>query len=214
MGDGRGGRYGDLSRVEMVDFIPIGARRVLDVGCFAGAFGELLAARCPGVEVWGIEPDPDAAAAAAQRLHRVVCGTFPGDVPAGEEFDVIVFNDVLEHMIDPWSALAAATALLSADGRVVASIPNVRHFSVSAALVLHGRWRYHRSGILDRTHLRFFTRYEIHEMFREAGLPVEQCERISLTVPASPIGWILRWMGQLGADFLNAQFAVVGVPSH
>lgn len=158
----------------LLSLIPAGVRRVLDVGCAAGRLGAALKAR-GSTEVIGIEVVPEVAERARARLDQV----FVGDAekldlpfPAGY-FDCIVYGDVLEHLRDPWEVLKRHLRYLSADGSVVASIPNVNHFSVVAAL-LGGAWPYQPAGILDRTHLRFFTLSEIVSMFESAGLMIVQ----------------------------------------
>lgn len=124
-------QYRDGSRAEMLSFVLQQAHRVLDVGCNQGGFGAALKLERPDIEVYGVEPNAEAAAIAAERLDRVVVGTFPEAVPGGS-FDVITFLDVLEHMVDPLGALEAARGLLTPDGVVLASMPNVRHYTVAS----------------------------------------------------------------------------------
>jgi 2-polyprenyl-3-methyl-5-hydroxy-6-metoxy-1,4-benzoquinol methylase len=132
--------------------------------------------RARGVKhVFGVEINPDA----ASRLEGVYADYWIGDVeqvnlPAGiEAFDCIVFADVLEHLRDPWSTLKRYLQLLKPRGEIVVSIPNVRNIALLYNLVLRGRWHYEDSGLLDRTHLRFFTRVEILELLADAGLEIE-----------------------------------------
>lgn len=164
--------YYQCDRKEMLAFIPNGASRILDVGCGAGRFGALLAASS-NAEVWGVEPEVLAADEAKANLHRVLVGSFPDAVSLPEHFfDVVVFNDVLEHMIDPRNALEAAKTLLAPGGVVVASIPNIRYLPVLYRLVVQGDWKYQESGALDETHLRFFTRKSAERLFRDAGFSI------------------------------------------
>jgi len=132
--------------------------RVLDVGCATGYLAaELSARRC---EVVGIEPDPDSAAQAERSCERVVVGSFESAEDRAQipgTFDFVIFGDVLEHLVDPWEALRASRALLSAGGAVVVSLPNVAAWPVRLGL-LAGHFEYANVGLLDRTHLRFFTR--------------------------------------------------------
>ncbi len=120
--------YFAVERREMLPYVPEGARRILEVGCGSGAFATLLRT-VRGAYVVGIEPQPAAAAQAARRLDSVIEGDIDSSLGllSCERFDCIVFNDVLEHLVDPWAALAAVRPLLSADGVVVASIPNMRY---------------------------------------------------------------------------------------
>ena len=165
--------YFQHERPEMLKFVPAQARRVLDVGCAQGAFGERLK-RSRQVEVWGIEPAKPAAEAATEKLDRVIAGAFTVDVGLPEGiFDCIVFNDVLEHMLEPELALRYARSLLSPGGVVVASIPNIRYLPIVAKLMCRGEWNYTDEGILDKTHLRFFTRSSIAGMFVREGFAIE-----------------------------------------
>ena len=150
-------------------------RRVLDVGCAGGYLGRVLAGR--GCQVSGVELDPEAAEAAAKVLDDVLVGDVESLDLVGhfgkESFDVVVLGDVLEHLVDPAAALRKVAPLLTDTGSVVASVPNVAHGAVRLAL-LSGRFDYRPLGLLDATHLRFFTRESLHELFREAGLvPVD-----------------------------------------
>jgi SAM-dependent methyltransferase len=99
----------------------------------------------------------------------------------GQSFDVIVLNDVLEHVIDPESLLRALRPLVAEGGCVVASIPNVREFFTVKDLVVHGRWEYRDEGVLDRTHLRFFTRSSLPGLFERGGLELETVRGINRT---------------------------------
>jgi SAM-dependent methyltransferase len=161
--------YFQCERPEMLPFVPAHCRRVLDIGCAEGAFGESLK-KSRGIEVWGVEPVKSAATTAMAKLDRVIEGVFgPGTaLPAGT-FDCICFNDVLEHMPAPEMALRYARDLLAPGGVVVASIPNVQYFPMVWQLMIYGRWEYEDAGILDRTHLRFFTRSSIVNMFEREG---------------------------------------------
>jgi 2-polyprenyl-3-methyl-5-hydroxy-6-metoxy-1,4-benzoquinol methylase len=172
--------YFQYPRPEMLPFIPAGCRRVLDVGCADGSFGESLKRTRDGVEVWGVEPTKSAAAVAKTKLDRVVEGLFDSQtgLPAGS-FDCILFNDVLEHMLVPELALRYARELLAPGGVVVASMPNIRSFPTVWQLMFHARWEYQDSGVLDRTHLRFFTKSSIVNMFEREGFALEKVSGIN-----------------------------------
>jgi GT2 family glycosyltransferase/2-polyprenyl-3-methyl-5-hydroxy-6-metoxy-1,4-benzoquinol methylase len=161
-------------REGLLAYVPSEARAVLEVGCGAGGLGGRLRAR-QGCEVWGIECDPDAARAARARLDRVIETPLPAaasELPAAH-FDVLIAADVLEHLADPWSVLQALRPALAAHATVLISLPNVQHHSVLRDL-LHGRFTYVPAGILDQTHLRFFTRLSALELAQRAGLEVER----------------------------------------
>lgn len=154
----------------MLDFVPAGVGRVLEVRCGSGKFGSALKAR-RNCEVWGIELFPPAAEVAAQRLDKVLVadvetGTLP--LPVGY-FDCVIYNDLLEHLRDPWQHLRDIPPYLRPGGHVIASIPNIRHHQVMNDVHFRGEWRYQSAGILDQTHLRFFTKTSIREMFESVG---------------------------------------------
>jgi 2-polyprenyl-3-methyl-5-hydroxy-6-metoxy-1,4-benzoquinol methylase len=209
------------SRPEMLRFIPANCRRLLDVGCGAGTFGESLKRR-GNIEVWGVELLRSAAARAVSKLDRLIEGPFgpETELPAGT-FDCIVFADVLEHMPAPEQALRYAKGLLAPGGTVVASIPNIRQLPVLWQLVMHGRWEYSESGLLDKTHLRFFTRSSIVKMFLDEGYIVENICGINAYVgipnASKPLWAAYKLMNafSLGkfADLRFQQFAVVAKPT-
>jgi 2-polyprenyl-3-methyl-5-hydroxy-6-metoxy-1,4-benzoquinol methylase len=165
-------------RPEVLALVPTTARSVLDIGCGAGRLGEALKAR-QEVRVVGLELNESAATAARQRLDEVFVGDVEQldiDFPPAS-FDAIVCGDILEHLREPDRLLRRARSWLTPDGRVVASIPNVRHHSVVRSL-LEGNWTYESAGLLDRTHLRFFTRREIEKLLFRAGFAVEEMRAV------------------------------------
>lgn len=205
-------------REELLPFLSTSARRVLDVGCGGGGFGRTVLERRPEVEIWGVEPHaPSAAVARSSGYVHVESGSFPDVAPRFSDgmFDAILFNDVLEHIVEPAAALRAARRLLAREGRVVASIPNVRHFSVWWPLIRHGEWRYTDSGLLDRTHVRFFTRDTMRALFNECGFVVESMTGVNRSRwPDSGIDtWKTRWLSRLtlgrSDDFFFVQYVVV-----
>lgn len=168
--------YFSHARREIWPLLPRHASRALEVGCGAGHTLSLL--KKQGLCDWacGIEISPAAAGQAAQRLDKVVQGNIEVmDLPVeAGSIDLLLCLDVLEHLIDPWDALKRLSTLLSKSGVLIASIPNVRHFGVLLPLMIRGRWDYLDSGILDRSHLRFFTRDTAIELIKSSGLRVEQ----------------------------------------
>jgi 2-polyprenyl-3-methyl-5-hydroxy-6-metoxy-1,4-benzoquinol methylase len=158
------------SHTLMVELVG-GTKRVLDVGCATGYLAEALVER--GCTVSGVESDEEAAEEARPHLERLVIGDVEtmdlAETFGDDRFDVIVFGDVLEHLRDPLPVLRRAKALLADGGSVVASIPNIAHGSVRLAL-LAGRFDYQDLGLLDSTHVRFFTRSSVENLFRDAGM--------------------------------------------
>lgn len=158
-------------REDLLALVPPHARRILDVGCGEGALGARLQATL-GAEVHGIERHAPAAAAARRVLASVIEGdAATASIPFPEgAFDCLVYGDVLEHLVDPWAALRSHVRFLRRGGTVVASVPNVRHLGVVLPLLFAGRFEYADEGVLDRTHLRFFTRRSFTELLIGAGL--------------------------------------------
>lgn len=194
--------YFHHGRPEIVARVEPAGKRILDVGCAAGAMGAAMLA-AGATEVVGIEVHAPAAAIARGRLTSV----FGYDVDRLPElpfppgyFDVITLADVLEHLRDPAAVLRHLRHWLAGDGRIVCSLPNVRHESVLLPLLVHGQWDYVEAGILDRTHLRFFTLTSMLRMLREAGYePDGQVEGVG--APPSPaLEQVAALVGALGGD--------------
>jgi 2-polyprenyl-3-methyl-5-hydroxy-6-metoxy-1,4-benzoquinol methylase len=202
--------YYEFDRREMLPFITADRSGiVLEVGCSSGKFGEVLKKEI-GCRVWGIEPTPGVADVAATKLDRAFSATFEHcpEVLA-ERFDCIVFNDVLEHFPDPYDVLKQCRDLLKPDGAVVASIPNIRHWPTLKAFLVEKDWKYEQAGIMDQTHLRFFTEKSIRRMFEDLGYRVKRLEGINPIHPG--LGWRLLNLCSVGylADTRFLQFAVV-----
>lgn len=163
--------------------------RVLDVGCATGYFAKELTERRSS-RVTGIEVSPEAAELARRECERVIVGdieTLDLEAELGEErFRTIVFGDVLEHLRDPAQTLARIRPFLTDTGSVVASIPNISHGSVRLAL-LAGEFRYREQGLLDRTHLRFFTREGVQDLFEESGYVITTWRRRRLEISDAEI---------------------------
>jgi GT2 family glycosyltransferase/SAM-dependent methyltransferase len=171
----------------VLSLVPAGSR-VLEFGCATGYMSEVLRLRI-GCEVTGIEVDENAAALARQRADRVFVGdaeTLDYSALLGaDQFDVVLFADVLEHLRDPSAVLRRIRPFVASNGVIVASIPNIAHGSVRVAL-LGGDFRYTSKGLLDDSHLRFFTRDSIIALFEDAGyvivdwlhkhIPIDQTE--------------------------------------
>ena len=162
--------YFSHERHEMLAFIPLNARRVLEMGCANGAFGAQIKQR-QAAEIWGLELDANAAAQACQNLDKVFQGTLEAhfsNLPDGY-FDCIVCNDVLEHLSDPAAILRMLLRVMAPNAILVGSIPNVRYFPVLYDLVWNADWRYEDCGVLDRTHQRFFTGKSLTRTLRDCG---------------------------------------------
>jgi len=164
-------------------------KHVLEVGCATGYFTKVLHER--GCTVVGIELDADAAAVADKWAERVVVGDLDaGELWAeldGEQFDAVTFGDVLEHLRDPLGTLRAAVRHLKPSGMVVISVPNIAHGDVRLSL-LDGRFTYNDTGLLDRTHVHFFTKASLYAMIRQAGLVLIETRRVAMPLFHSELG--------------------------
>ncbi len=181
-------RYGAMdgqAREDLAVRIPAGSRSVLDVGCSRGATAAAL--RRAGVtEIFGIEPDAGDAAVAARRYDRVLAVPLESVTEDFDRrFDAILFGDVLEHLEDPSAALLRVRSWLSPRGAVVASVPNIGHWSVIADL-LQGRFDYVPYSILSGTHIRFFTRHTLIDLFEACGFEAPRIDTVRF--PPSPFG--------------------------
>lgn len=158
-------------------------KQVVDFGCATGYFAQLLNQR--GCEVVGVELNPEAAKLAESHCKRVLVADLEvasiSDMFADQQFDVAVFGDVLEHLRDPLRVLREVQQILKPEGYIVASIPNVAHGAVRLAL-LQGRFDYSDVGILDNTHLRFFTRETAEALFEDSGYLVELTDRTTVPI--------------------------------
>ncbi len=155
-------------------------RRVLELGCAAGHVTQALVDQ--GCSVVGLEYEETAAAAAAEIADDVVVTDLfdPANLTKavdGRDFDVVYAGDVLEHLPDPVGVLVAARQALRPGGAIVISLPNVAHVDVKLALMA-GRFEYRDYGLLDRTHLRFFTKDSILEMLEAAGFKLVELRRV------------------------------------
>ncbi len=164
----------NTSHGQVLDLVGPG-KRVLDIGCWRGDLGRALMEQ--GCTVSGVELDPDAAAVAAKSFEKVVVADLDrapfADEFAPASFDAIVLADVLEHLHDPVGVLRAALSLLAPGGEVVISLPNVAHGALRLAH-LQGRWDLTDTGLLDRTHIRFFNRERMLDLLEAAGVVLEE----------------------------------------
>lgn len=202
--------YFDHPRSDICDLVaersPAQLPKVLDLGCGSGRLGEALKARGVAALVDGIELNGPAAEQASERLDRVWAedlSLFDWSKP-GLQYDVVIAADILEHLPDPWKTLREVREVLAPRGRVIGSIPNIRYWKVIADLLLRGEFRYVEEGVLDHTHLRFFTRASVARLFRDSGFKVEYLE----PKPVPRRGW-RRVVMSMAGDLGHVQYHVV-----
>jgi 2-polyprenyl-3-methyl-5-hydroxy-6-metoxy-1,4-benzoquinol methylase len=197
----RGADYGALRHDSKIALLSEPLGRVLDVGCARGANADVLRARGAS-HIASIELDEEFAAQARTRYDEVVCGSVPEDLawePAS--FDTILAYDVLEHLVDPWTATKRLAELLRPGGQLHLSLPNARSKKLWLPLILRGTFAYEPEGIMDVTHLRFFTRRDAVAMAEATGLRIDRVDH------PPPETWKRRIAYRLGlAEFLTIQW--------
>ncbi len=204
------GVYYQNARPEMLKYIPLSAKKILEVGCGAGAFGIGIKNR-QNCEVWGIEPNKTAASDAKNNIDYIINDVFrEGLEPLeNQKFDCIVFNDVIEHIIEPSDTLQSCKAFMNDDSIIVASIPNILYFHIFfRRIILKEDWQYEDAGILDYTHYRFYTRKSIIRLFESNGFTIQKIEGINKSGGKLYTIMNLLLLNKL-KDWKYLQFAVV-----
>jgi 2-polyprenyl-3-methyl-5-hydroxy-6-metoxy-1,4-benzoquinol methylase len=177
-------QYHQNKRLEIASFFNESPGTVLDIGCGGGMTGKLIKEKFPDARVIGIELNPRAAEHARQWLDTVICEDVDtlnlSEHIGGARIDTVMFLDVLEHIYDPWRVLVRVRSWLDEHARVLASVPNIRNIANLDDLA-GGHWNYAANGVLDITHVRFFTRESLQRLFEETGYVVRQM--VPLTQP-------------------------------
>lgn len=167
--------YSNINK-DLLNIVPLDSQRILEVGCGAGGFAEAYLARNPNAHYIGIELNSEQATKCARIIDHVICGDVENPqvllaldkIRGDTKFDVLVLGDLVEHLKDPWATLSELRLRVKDGGICVACIPNIAHWSILYQL-LNGRWDYSSSGLLDKTHLRFFTIETALELFKNTG---------------------------------------------
>ncbi len=170
--------YSPNLRAEVAAFLPHTYSRVLEIGCSYGTFRQNL----PNPhEYWGVEPNTHVAQAASHNLDQVRNGLYEevAEQLPNQYFDLVICNDVIEHMADPDHFLELIQEKMSAGAQLIGSIPNVRHISNLRNLLICKDWQYEDAGILDRTHLKFFTEKSLRNLFAAHQFEVEKLSGIN-----------------------------------
>lgn len=201
--------YYESEREDIIALIPPDARRILDVGCGFGLMGKALKQKNGAIEVVGLEAEEKAAEIAKKNIDKVITGDVEGaKMPfANGYFDCLVYGEVLEHFKDPWRVMKEHASYLKKGGCCIVSMPNISHYSIIEGL-LKDKWDYKDAGILDSTHLRFFTINGMRKMLNDAGYIIDEEKRyIRASKVKKAIGKLL---GRRAAHLLTEQYLIKG----
>jgi len=207
-------KYFSQTRPEMHKYLPATASKILDVGCGEGRFlsEQPLSSK---IEKWGMDIDAISAMIAEEKYHKVLIGDVQSNFASlpNDYFDCIVFNDILEHLVNPEEILLMANSKLLHNGTIIASIPNVRYITNLINLNLKKNWEYEEHGILDRTHLRFYTKKSIINMFLRLNFEIVKLEGINAIKDFRFTLLNIMSLGYL-SDTRYLQYAVVAKPHY
>lgn len=180
--------YYDKIRHEMLKYLPQDANKIIDVGCGNGAFAKVVKEKT-NAEVWGVEYMQKEADVAKNVLDKVFAGPIESNLDALPQdfFDVVFFNDVLEHLVDPYTVLLQFKEKMAPNGIIISSIPNIRYHNSLIKFLKKKDWEYQEAGVMDKTHLRFFTNKSIKRMYEEAGYDVVTHEGINRSRSLKPL---------------------------
>jgi 2-polyprenyl-3-methyl-5-hydroxy-6-metoxy-1,4-benzoquinol methylase len=196
------------ARKEISPLLPLHCGRVLEVGCGSGSTLGWLRSENRTAYTVGVEISEAAAQVARSNADEVFCFDFESaESPLGDQtFELILCLDVLEHMFDPWRAIDRLVSKhLAPGGTLVASLPNVRHYSLVLPLLFGGRWEYQEAGLLDRTHLRFFTKNTAISLLSHPQMHFGRCMALGFEWPSLKATFNLLTAG-LFKEFLTYQY--------
>lgn len=201
--------YYQKNRKVMTPLLPKQYSRVLEIGCGEGNFRGNLSQEH---EYWGVEPVESAATIASKQLDKVLIGTYQemlNQIP-NDYFDLVICNDVIEHMVDHDEFFQSIKKKIKKDGYLVASIPNVRYLLNLFEILVKKDWEYKNEGILDRTHLRFFTKKSLNRTITDNGFVIDEFMEINPYRGGSGLKRCLSYFAILlfGQDVSFLQFGI------
>lgn len=186
-------RYGNVyesGREDLLKHVPLDAKEVLDIGCAGGLFGEMLKKRQKCI-VTGIDTDIELINIAKDRLDKIINGDIEEIVDKGilGIYDCVVCGDLLEHLNNPWEVVKKLKDYLKKGGLFIASTPNIMNWGILFEL-LNGRWDYVPFSILSGTHIRFFTKKTLMELFEEGGYKIKGIFLQGFEIPPQGVEFI------------------------
>ncbi|MBM1106408.1 class I SAM-dependent methyltransferase [Aurantibacter crassamenti] len=207
--DNKADDYYKHGRPEMLAYLPEGCKTILDIGCGEGSFANHIKEK-ENLEAWGIELMQDPGKEAEKKLDKVFigpCENFIEELP-DNYFDAIYCNDVLEHLVDPYTVLSILRTKLTDRGVVISSIPNIRYHDAFKKIILQKKFEYEGHGIFDKTHLRFFTKSSIAKMYEDLGYQIVSHEGVNRTRSLKPYLYNIPFFFT-AMDMFYLQFATV-----
>lgn len=194
----------------IIEFVRDGDNKILEIGCGEGNSGKALKEQGKAVEVVGVEKVHEIAEIAKTKIDKVICSDVEVvKLPFSQGyFDYVILGDVLEHLYDPWTVVSNLGRYLKRGGYVIASIPNIRNWRIVRDVVLKGEWNYWHEGLLDDTHLRFFTKKSMIRLFESRDFVVSRIIPRFKFLPRSKHKTINNFTFGLFEDFLTRQYIV------
>jgi 2-polyprenyl-3-methyl-5-hydroxy-6-metoxy-1,4-benzoquinol methylase len=200
--------YYNFEKSRIAALIPEGSHRILDIGCAAGRLGRKLRASNKAVELVGVEIFAEAAEEASKYYDRVYQWDIELlEMPYNGHFDFVICGDILEHLHDPWRMVGKILTWLKPGGHLITSVPNIRYWRILRDLMIYGKWEYVADGILDNTHLRFFTKSSFVKLMREQGFKIEY---EAMVINGKKQNLFNRLTFGMFAEFLGSQVMVSG----
>ncbi|NYE56885.1 glycosyltransferase [Carboxydothermus ferrireducens] len=193
--------YYHNERPEIVSLVEPYAKKILDVGCAAGLLGRKLKNERPGTIVYGVEINRDIAKEAEQYLDKVLVGDIYEKINELPDrfFDTIILADVIEHLNVPEVIIKKLKSKLAHNGEFIIGVPNFRHWSIIMK-ILFGDLSYEEAGIMDKTHLRIFTKYIIYNMMKNLNLEVIKISKIVVPLEANQKEILIKLLGAFALD--------------
>jgi len=206
---GKQSDYFSHERRDILALLPEHFSRVFELGCGSGSTLRMIRSRFPVTFSAGLDIDKNSVQIASRHIDLALYGNIETmDLPdAVRDIDVMLCLDVLEHLIDPWAVVRKLHKRLSANGVIIASIPNIRYFRASIPFIFAGRWNLEDQGILDRTHLRFFVKKTAVELMTSSGLYLQEIKPTGME-PGRKARLANLLTLRLFEDFLALQYLV------
>ncbi len=199
--------YYNSEKTNIHPLIPEGPNNILDLGCATGQLGRKLKELNKASILIGVEMFPQAAEEARKYYDKVYCDDVEIiNLPYHSYFDVVICGDILEHLRDPWDMAERIHGWLKCSGILISSIPNIRYWRILRDIILYGSWEYTEAGILDSTHLRFFTRRSFISLLRDANFEILKQEMV-INGPKQNL--FNKMSFSIFEEFMGAQFIIL-----